>query len=174
MAFILEGKSFCLILGLILSFYGDITWSLSTGAPEGNTQLCQNLLPQHDKHKLQESRSSLYTMRLSKSSLNGGETLELQLQAPKNLQFKGFLVAIKQSQNSTESLGTFKIQDGYNNYSQTISCPGGTNNLVTHKTSEDKASVILHWVAPNKDLNNLEVMSVINKSLLLSCFRTIN
>ncbi|XP_015524834.1 putative defense protein Hdd11 [Neodiprion pinetum] len=127
-------RFFLLIASIVAAAQG-----FSAGAPPA---VCEDMTPKH--HVDPQAGPSPFKISIDKSTISPGDKVEITLEALDHATFKGFLVEGRQG---NDIIGSFSV-DPNDKEAQTIDCPKGEKNAVTHKNSEEKSKKILTWEAP--------------------------
>ncbi|XP_046472885.1 putative defense protein 3 [Neodiprion pinetum] len=126
---------FLIFLGSIVA----VTYAHSVGAP---ASACESMTPGHLVDP--QTTPSPYVILLSKNSILGGESITVTIKGRDKEEFKGILL---QARLGDKIVGTFDVDPADTNV-QTIDCPKGERNAVTHKNAENKSEVSVRWIAP--------------------------
>ncbi|XP_014249583.1 putative defense protein Hdd11-like [Cimex lectularius] len=131
-------KSFYLIFTIAFILFGFAS-SYKSGAPK---ETCEDMTPQH-KVPPQKSRSP-YVIRLSRTKIHAGESVDVTITGKTTETFKGFLL---QARLGSTPVGKFSTK-GSSNLVKLTDCGSGSQNAATHASPDDKKEVVLRWTAP--------------------------
>ncbi|OXA51165.1 putative ferric-chelate reductase 1 [Folsomia candida] len=124
------------------------------GAPASG-DICESMIPGH-KARPQDPATNPYTVTVSNLRPKGGETVLITLNAPASQPpFK--------AGDKTTNLGRFNATYAPA-VSQAISCFGNSRSAMTHVSGSEKNSVTVAWIAPNENLDGLEITSTFVKT----------
>ncbi|XP_046737773.1 putative defense protein Hdd11 [Diprion similis] len=126
-------------LFLLIASVVAVAQGFSAGAPPA---VCEDLTPKH--HTDPQAGPSPYKISINKNSINPGEEVKVTIEGINGEKFKGFLVQARQGK---EILGSFPL-DPNDKEAQTIDCPKGEKNAVTHKNSDEKSKMTFSWIPP--------------------------
>jgi len=112
----------------------------SMGAPDS---ACAQMTPGHAHESQTSSPPANFTM--SKTTVQPGEMIEIELAALDNTQFKGFIIQARSVKQKDQQVGSFVVSGNDASY---MTCGRGIHNSITHRKSNGKSSVKAQWRAP--------------------------
>lgn len=114
------------------------------GAPESQT-LCETLEPQHGVNA--QEGISPYRLVVSSTSVNAGESIEIEILTDDERSFKGFFL-IAATKEESRIIGEFSEYEEEDTPFNFRSCSDGFHNAVTHFSSDPKRGIKFLWKAP--------------------------
>lgn len=139
-----QGVKFCKMAYftqyLIIAFnilFIDLINCYPDGAP---TSQCTTLLPAHGV----SSESPNYIIRLDRSTITAGESVNVLIETNGEFTFKGFILQARTSPEIYATVGNF-IEN--QNLVKTLECQSSADT-VTHLSRDDKTEVQVEWIAP--------------------------
>ncbi|CAL4102296.1 unnamed protein product [Meganyctiphanes norvegica] len=131
------GKS--LLACVLLSSLRD-TLGYPGGAPAA---ACVDMVPQHGATAQNTTAPFSFQMGMSDTPLGNNSRVTLNLEVNKIEYFKGLLLQAREV-GSNQAIGTFYINE--NNNIKYLTCGDeGSNNAVTHSSSDKKSSIEVDW-----------------------------
>ncbi|RXG71673.1 putative defense protein [Armadillidium vulgare] len=134
-------KLLMLFVGIsLLCHFGNVN-GYSMGAPD---VACESMTPGHG----QTVRTDVppYRLKPNVTSVFNGEKLLLTLDS-QDKPLKGFFIQARQNEDDGKPIGQFLlIKDDEHHL---VNCKSGINNAVTHKSPDEKTSVMIQWQAPD-------------------------
>lgn len=127
----------------------------STGAPD-NPELCTILLPSHNVAP--QTTTSPFHIIVSSSSIDGGESIDVEIRADPGRTFKGFYMIARTVEGLGTDLGEFVANDNETMNFQFRQCGSGFNNAVTHRNNSLKENISFKWISPTTFDGKIEFM----------------
>ncbi|KAF5282713.1 hypothetical protein FQR65_LT02710 [Abscondita terminalis] len=125
------------------------------GAPE---LACVDMVPQHGVDP--KETSFPYSVSVNKDNIKQGDTVEITVSGDKEPDFKGFLLQVRDSKN--KPVGTFIITSSHKS-AKVLQCDS-KNVAATHKSKDDKQTVVVEWKAPSNLSGKLTVYATVAKN----------
>lgn len=133
-------------ISLLLSLIALYTQNVQGYSGGADPSVCDSMKPGHGADS--QTSPSPYTVTMSKNAVQGYENVEITISSKNgNDIFKGFLVQVRKVGGDNKAVGEFK--DLEDDHTRTLDCFGRKKSAMTHKSSDEKKSVTVHWEAPN-------------------------
>lgn len=134
-----------LILCFLVCFSLRNIHSSPNGAPELQS-VCESMTPGHPAEP-QTSRSP-FNIAVSKISVKGGETIQVELESTDGRDFKGFYLQARTTSGQTQIVGEFLAAQGEQTPFNFRNCGSNSRNAVTHFDNQPKQRIAFDWRAP--------------------------
>jgi len=133
------------VLVVLATVFTSGTNGYGSGAPS-SPGICQKMLPGHGAEP--QTSPSPFGISISNLKPMGGDTVKINLTAPVDQYFKGFLAIVKQPGVANSAIGKFKVTS--DPLASAIGCFDKPHSAMTHNSNAEKRNVTLEWVAPNE------------------------
>lgn len=134
---------------LFLLFFASRSSAYPSGAP---IQACETLTPNHGV-EAQQSESP-YRITTSATSVDGGETVLVEIEAEQGRPFKGFFLVARVN-GANQNIGEFLLNEEETTPLNFRNCGDGIRNAATHANPELKPKISVNWKAPLNFAGNI-------------------